>query len=437
MDNARKTALRMLIKAEKNNSYSNILLSDSLKKSDLSAQDKRFVSAMFYGIIERRITLDAVINELCSNKSQKLGVETRNILRCGIYQLLFMDSVPDNAAVDESVKLAKGSNPSTSGFVNALLRGFIRRGKVLPKQKNKMERLSVEYSCPVWLIRKWLSEYGEKACMEMLETSLGKAPTTVRINSVFEPVEDTLKILSHEGIEYKKLAVLDNAFKLYFSGSIENTNAYKQGRLHVQDLSSQFCAAALEPCEGDVVLDLCSAPGGKAFTIAEIMNNKGNVFAYDLHENRVKLISSGAKRLGLTCIQAQTNDAKLRSDDVPMADKVLCDVPCSGLGVIRRKPEIKYKDPNEFDRLPEIQYDILKTSSEYVKQGGILIYSTCTLSRDENDNVVDRFLTEYSSFESCALGSAFGADSNKTRITFTPGKYDSDGFFVAKLKRIR
>jgi 16S rRNA (cytosine967-C5)-methyltransferase len=167
------------------------------------------------------------------------------------------------------------------------------------------------------------------------------------------------------------------------------------------------------------------------------MNNTGKVYSCDLHDNRVNLIRAGAQRLGLSCVIPMKNDAKLFSQDIPAADRVLCDVPCSGLGVIRRKPEIKYKGPREFQRLPQIQYDILKMSCKYVKVGGILVYSTCTLSRDENDRVVDRFLRENPDFESCPLGEIFGDDKNRTRITLTPGKYNSDGFFVAKLKRIR
>ena len=438
MSNARSLVVRLLTKVDDKNSYSNIILSDALDKSELSVRDKKFASALFYGVIERKLTLDEIIRDNCNNKSQKIGTQLRNILRCGIYQLLYMDSVPDNSAVDESVKLAKASkNPAGAGFVNALLREFVRKGKELPKRKNKVEQLSVEYSCPVWLVRKWMSEYGENVCLNMLRTSLGQAPTTVRVNTVYAPLEDTLGMLSDEGIMFDKSNALANCLNLYLSTSVEQTNAYRSGRIHVQDLACQFCVAAVDAKPGDTVLDLCSAPGGKAFTIAEYMNNMGVVYAYDLHPNRVALISSGAERLGLGCITAAVNDAKKFSEDIPAADRVLCDVPCSGLGVIRRKPEIKYKSPEDFERLPQIQYDILSTSSGYVKPGGILVYSTCTLSRAENDEVADRFLKENPDFASCELGEAFGSDKHKSRMTFTPYQHDSDGFFVAKFKRVR
>ena len=438
MSNAREIVVKMLTKTEKDNSYSNILLSDTLKKYDLSSQDKKFASALFYGVLERKLTLDEIISDLSKNSSQKLNIDLRNIIRCGLYQLLYMDSVPDNAAVDESVKLAKkNKNPAVSGFVNAILREFLRKGKKLPKGRDRIDGLCIEYSCPKWLVRKWMSEYGEVVCLQMLETSLGKAPDTVRINTVGRSVDDVLRAFSDEGISFERSPHIPEAVDLCYSGSVEYTQAYKQGLIHVQDIASQLCVAAVDPMEGETVLDLCAAPGGKSFTIAEKMNNTGKVYSCDLHDNRVRLINSGAQRLGLSCICALKNDAKVFSDSLPMADRVLCDVPCSGLGVIRRKPEIKYKDPNDFQRLPQIQYDILKVSCGYVKMGGILVYSTCTLSRDENDKVVDRFLRENPDFESSPLGDAFGDDKNKTRITLTPGKYNSDGFFVAKFRRIR
>lgn len=438
MGNARKVVLRLLIKLESNNSYSNILLDEGLERSDLSLQDKKFASALFYGVLERQFTLDEIIREYSSNPKNKLGIEIKFILRMGLYQLLYMDSVPDSAAVDESVKLAKKNrNPAASGFVNGLLREFIRKGKKLPHGKNPTEKLSIEYSCPLWLTEKWSREYGGEVCKEMLESSLGQSPTTVRVNTVFHSLDDTLDMLAKDGVTFERLGILPDCIRICGVGSIERTEAYKAGRIHVQDISSQLCCAALDPHGNDVVLDVCAAPGGKTFTIAERMKNKGEVHAFDLHANRVRLIRSGVERLGLSCIKAEVNNAKVFSEDMPIADKVLCDAPCSGLGVIRRKPEIKYKNPADFDRLPDIQYDILKTSAEYVKIGGTLVYSTCTLSRAENDEVAERFLRENPGFAPSELGEAFGEDADKSRITITPKKYNSDGFFIAKFIRQR
>ena len=408
MGNARKTVLRLLTRLENSGSYSNILLDEGLERSDLSPQDKKFAAALFYGVLERQITLDNIIREYSRNPKNKLGTEVRVILRMGLYQLLYMDSVPDNAAVDESVKLAKKNrNPAASGFVNAMLREFIRNDKKLPKGRNATEELSIEYSAPVWLTEKWTREYGKDICLEMLKTSVGQAPVTARVNTVFHSLESTLDMFAEEGITFERLSVLSDCIRICGAGAV------------------------------DTVLDLCAAPGGKTFTIAERMNNKGRVLAFDLHKNRAGLIESGAKRLGLDCISAGVNNAKVFDEKMPKADKVLCDAPCSGLGVIRRKPEIKYKEPSDFDRLPEIQYDILKTSAEYVKVGGTLVYSTCTLSRAENDEVADRFLAEHPDFDPVQLGEAFGSDSGLCRMSITPAKYNSDGFFIAKFIRLR
>ena len=438
MGNSRKTSLRLLTKLESNSSYSNILLDDTLKKSDLSLQDKKFVSALFYGVLERRLTLDRLIEKYSKKPGSKLSSEVRNILRIGFYQLLYMDSVPDSAAVDESVKLAKNNrNASVSGFVNGMLREFIRNGKNLPVGVNEAEKLSIEYSCPEWLVEKWLDEYGREVTMALLETSVGQAPTTVRANTLKSTVEDIISVLQGDGFGCERVGYADGCIKICGSGSVECSDAYKKGLVHVQDLSSQICCAALDVRRGDLVLDMCSAPGGKAFTVAQLMGNEGEIYAYDLHESRVKLIASGAKRLGISIIKAETNDAKLLNGNIPQADRVLCDVPCSGLGVIRRKPEIKYKNPGDFERLPEVQYKILDTSSRYLKPGGTIVYSTCTCSRAENDRVIERFLSKHSDFEPCALGKGLTGFENEYKVTITPEKFGSDGFFIAKLRKLR
>ena len=437
MSNARVIVLKLLTKLDKNSSYSNILLDDGLNKSDLDYQDKKFASALFYGVLERRITLDAVIRKYSSRPADKLNNDVRNILRMGIYQLLYMDSVPDSAAVDESVKMAKkNKNPAVSGFVNGLLRAFIRDEKKLPKGRNEYETLSVEHSCPEWLVEKWDKEYGRKTLEAMLETSFGQPPTTVKANTLKRNLSDIVKSLEEDGFGCEINPVAKDALNIY-GGSVESTKAYENGLLHVQDMASQLCCKAVDPKAGDTVLDICSAPGGKTFTMAELMENKGRVFAFDLHENRVRLIRQGAKRLGLDIVSADTNNGKVYNENMPEADRVLCDVPCSGLGVIRRKPEIKYKNPEDFENLPKVQYEILETSAKYVKSGGVLVYSTCTLSRAENDEVVDRFLAEHKDFEPCELGEDFPCDEDKTRVSITPDKFNSDGFFIAKFTRVR
>ncbi len=436
MGNARGFVLKLLVRQEQSGSYSNILLDQKLSRSQLDEREKKFAAALFYGVIERRLTLDAIIDSRCNKKAEKLSSDVRNILRMGIYQLKYMDSVPDNAAVDESVKLAKkGRNPAAAGFVNALLRGFIRDNKCLPSVKGKVKMLALEYSCPEWLVRKWADDYGFNACEGILRASLGKAPEYARLNTAKSETRFIISMLEQEGVHVTDMGY--GCVKLSGFGAVEELEAFKQGLIHVQDLSCQLCCMALDPKAGDTVLDLCAAPGGKTFTIAELMNNKGQIMAFDLHENRVKLIKSGAERLGLDCVSASVNNAKEHNCDIPLSDKVLCDVPCSGLGVIRRKPEIKYKPENDLERLPEIQFDILKTSATYVRVGGTLVYSTCSLSKAENEAVVERFLSEMPDFEPVIIGELAGKTFDSSSVTIFPDMFDSDGFFIAKFRRLR
>lgn len=428
MAGARSLAVKLLNKMESSAAYSNLLLDEALSRSQLPAQDKKFVSALFYGTLERAYILDEIIKANLTNPGAKLSIEVRNILRTGIYQLLYMDSVPDNAAVDESVKLAKRcKNPALAGFVNGLLRSFIRSGKQLPKCKDKEQQLALDYSCPVWLVRKWCREYGDKTAEAILSASLGQPPTTVRANTLKMPADQIAEVLRSDGFKCEPSPHTADCFRIAGAG-IEQSRAYSDGLIHVQDISCMLCCEALGARPGETVLDICSAPGGKAFTVAELMQDKGRLLAFDLHENRVRLIRSGAQRLGLSIIEAQTNDGKVFNNALPQADRVLCDVPCSGLGVIRRKPEIKYKDPAEFERLPQVQYEILSTSSGYVKPGGTLVYSTCTLSRAENDEVTERFLKEHPDFEAGSLPDKLGSGRD---ITVTPDMFGSDGFYIA------
>ncbi|MFT3951959.1 MAG: 16S rRNA (cytosine(967)-C(5))-methyltransferase RsmB [Oscillospiraceae bacterium] len=437
MADARSTALKLLLRVENTSAYSNIILDQGLAASPISAQDKKLCAALFYGVLERMHTLDQIINSLLDRPGTKLSAEMRTILQLAVYQLLYMNAIPESAAVDEAVKAAKKlSNPSAPGFVNAMLRAFLRGGKALPAWKNEREKLSVTYSCPLWLVEKWFNEYGQAAAEELITTSVGQAPLTVRANTLKLPLDAIMTTLQNEGISCEKHPAAPDALNLYGAGAAEMTAAFREGLYHVQDISSQLCCLALGAKEGETILDLCAAPGGKSFTVAENTNGNGHILAFDLHENRVKLIRHGAKRLGLEgAIRARVGNAKLYNPEIGMVDRVLCDVPCSGLGVIRRKPEIKYKNPAEFAGLPAVQYEILVSGAHYVREGGVLLYSTCTVSRAENDDVVNRFLAENPDFAPEALG--IGEDPAQTRATFTPALYSGDGFFVAKFKRVK
>lgn len=438
MQNARRFTKDLLKVCFEKSSYSNILLDNALVKSDLSKQDKRFAANLFYGVIERRITLDAVINKYSKRPVEKLSSDILQILRMAVYQLLYMNSVPDRAAVYESVKLAKTKkNPALGGYVNGVLRAFLRDGKRIPESNNEIDNLSVKYSCPKWLIDKWISEYGKDLALDMLETSVGRPPVTARLNVLKKSSDEIVDGLRKSGIVTKTRNEVNNCVEIFDVGEISDMKAYNDGLFHIQDISSQLCCEILAPKPNETVLDVCSAPGGKAFTIAEIMNNQGRIIACDLHKQRVRLIENGAKRLGIDIIEAIVNDASVFSDEIGLADKVLCDVPCSGLGVIRRKPEIKYKNPNDFDSLKDVQRKILEVSSKYLKKGGVLVYSTCTLSRDENDEIIDWFLENNTDFDKGSINGFSGIKNGEYKVTVTPKMFDSDGFFIAKLIKKR
>ena len=433
MSESRQTAFDALIKTERQGGFSNLTLDSVLSKTNLDTRDRSFVSNIFYGVIERKITIDYQLEQYLSKPLKKIKPEVLVILRMGTYQILFMDKVPDRAAVNESVKLSRKNGCSfASSLINAVLRKVSLNNIVLPDEKNDMKFLSVKYSCPEWLIDKWFREYGETDTVEMLKSSVGEPPLYIRVNNTLTDAATLSDDLEKQGIKCE-LTDIENSLMVHFSGNdIEKTDSYKKGLFHVQDLASQICAAALDAKEGQTVFDLCSAPGGKAYTVAETMNNIGKVLCFDIYENRVNLIRKGAERLGLNIISAQTSDASVFNDSIGTADRVLCDVPCSGLGIIRRKPEIKYKDKDDFNDLPEIQYSILKNASRYVRSGGKLLYSTCTLSRAENDEIVDRFLKENNDFsaETFSVGKL-----RCERITLMPHKNNSDGFFISLFRR--
>lgn len=438
MQDARNFTKKLLITFFENDSYSNILLDNALAESDLTSQDKKFATTLFYGVIERQITLDAVINKYSKRPVKSLSSDVLQLLRMAVYQLLYMDSVPDRAAVFESVRLAKrNKNPALSGYVNGVLRSFLRDNKKIPEPKDRLENLSVKYSCPEWLIDKWINEYGEDLALEMLESSIGVPPVTGRLNILKKSADEIITDIEETGIEVIQRREVRNCVEFFNIGAISRSRVYNKGLFHIQDISSQICCEVLEPKPDETVLDVCSAPGGKAFTIAELMNNQGKVIACDLYENRVKLISKGAKRLGLSIIETKVNDASVFSEEIGRADKVLCDVPCSGLGVIRRKPEIKYKNPDEFDNLKDIQRKILETSSKYLKKGGVLVYSTCTLSKAENDDIIDWFLENHSDFEKGSINGVLNISDGEYKATITPKMFNSDGFFIAKLIKKR
>lgn len=436
MKNPRYVAVELLNKTFRSGSYSNIQLSSGLDASELSDKDKKLCSVIYYGVIERKITLDHIIGGLSSRPVNKLDDVVLNILRCGIYQLLYMDAIPDNAAVNESVALAKMfRKTSASGMINAILRNFIRREKVYPVPMDILKSAEIMYSAPAWLVEDLCRDYDPERMRDLLSDALDKPPVTIRMNHLL-CIEDEL-ISSLGRIKAEKCDKIPGCWILS-GGDPTATDAFRKGYFHVQDRASQLCCMAVDPKENDRVLDICAAPGGKTFTMAEMMSGRGEIHAFDLHEKRVKLIKDGALRLGLENIKATAGDASKFNETLPKFTKILCDVPCSGIGAIRRKPEIKYKNPEDFRNLPEIQYRIAENALNYLEVGGELIYSTCTLRREENDAVIDKLLANHPELEPVSfleeLGCPFG-ESYKASIF--PMHFGSDGFFISKIKKIK
>ena len=432
--NARLVAFEILLKTEKEKSFSNIVVDTALKDSSLEARDKAFVSRLVYGCIERKITLDFQIESHLSGSIKTIKTPVLIVLRMGAYQILFMDKVPDFSAVNECVKLSHNIGVNyASGLINAVLRKISSYGIIFPDE-NDSRHLSVRYSCPLNLISMWKKAYGEENTKKLLEASLETPETVIRVNTLLTTPEKLIHILFDEGIIAEK-TYIENALVINKTGAeIDLLPSFKKGLFHVQDIASQLCVKALGVKENEMIIDACSAPGGKAFTIAEEMKNTGRIFAFDLYPSRTELIDKGAERLKIENIETCVCDSTKYYPSVQKADRVLCDVVCSGLGVIRRKPEIKYKELDSFKELPEIQYTILKNASCYVKTGGRLVYSTCTLNKRENERVCDRFLEENSSFRCIQpLDIPHFGDMYYTLMPHING---SDGFFIAVFERI-
>ena len=433
MKSARQTAFEILNKIQRDNSYSNLALDHALDKADTDNKDKKFVSALVYGVTERRITLDYNLSLYLSQPIKKLKPEVLTALRLRAYQILFMDKIPVSAAVNESVKLAKKNGAAfASGLVNAVLRKIISNGL---KTDGSM---SVNYSAPEWLCDMWCKSYGRENAEKLLEASFGAVDTVLRVNTEKIDADNLINLLAEEGFDCEIGGNVENSAVVKSGGAVHKTEAYKNGLFHVQDSASQLCCKALGVQENETVIDICAAPGGKSFTLAENMKNTGRIISCDIYEHRLKLISDGAERLGLTNIETVRNDGNVFNPDFPFADKILCDVPCSGLGVIRKKPEIRFKKSEEVDKLQDLQYSIMCISSRYLKIGGVMVYSTCSLNPNENEKIVEKFLTEHDNFEGVRVLSdisRYGVDTDY--LTLMPHIHGCDGFFISAVRRIK
>lgn len=433
---ARYTCYLALMDME-NGGNSSEVIRRRLNEQELSSQDRAFATRIFYGVLERKNTLDFY---LAPYLRKTPDIEIMIILRMAIYQVKYME-VPDPAVLDESVKMCPAvKKASAKGFVNGVMRGYLREPH--PKGFSFIQpitrQLSIEYSCDENLAKLLIADWGEEKAREILASGLDRAPIYIRVNPRKIQIEELEKILGEEGIANER-TLLENSLRLTKNAPIERLDSFQKGYYHVQDLSSQLCCEAfMYGFSGGKVLDLCSAPGGKTFTIAEEMGMQGTVTAFDLNEHKTKLIEEGKNRLGLSNISIEIGDAGEFKEELVGADRVLCDVPCSGFGVIGKKPEIKYKHRDEYRALPITQLKILENASRYVKEGGVLIYSTCTLVKSENENVAMSFLKRHLEFEPHILPPVLEkslVEGTRHLATIMPNDFSSDGFFIGAFRR--
>ncbi len=434
MTDPRLEAVKLLMQIQKDSSYSSLAVSEALKEIHFSdPRDTAFAVSLVYGVLENKLTLDYNISLYLSDKSVRLKSNVRNTLRVGAYQILFLDKIPHSAAVNEAVKNTKSLGAKfATGMVNAILRRISENGLKLPETENLNKDLSIKYSVGIDIVDSLIKDYGIDKVQSIFSSFSGRRPIYIRHNTFRCSEEELTASLSKDGVFVNKTA-LDGCFSVENTGDMTSLDAFKRGYFYVQDMSSQLCCSLLDVKPGDFVVDCCAAPGGKSFTLSQYLENNGKLISCDIYPHKTALIEKSASRLGITALTTICCDARVLKDKFTEVDKVLCDVPCSGFGVIGRKPEIRYKRKEEYSSLPVLQKEILFSAADMVKKGGTLIYSTCTLNKAENEAVCDAFLRERPEFR-ISDDSKYKALTD-TYLTLFPEKDGGDGFFVAKFIR--
>ncbi|HIZ93623.1 16S rRNA (cytosine(967)-C(5))-methyltransferase RsmB [Flavonifractor sp. An112] len=434
---AREAALRALVACEQQGAWSDGFLKKILRTAGLDSRDAALTTRLCFGVLQNRLLLDYYLGKLSTVKLEKMEPAVRNSLRLGAYQVLFLDRVPDHAAVSEAVDLArKGSkNPRSAGLVNGVLRSLVRQKDSLEPPEDP----AVRYSHPQWLADLFTRRLGREEAAALMAANNGEPPTCAQVNTTRATVEEVTDSLRAEGVEVQPHAWLPNCLLLSHTGSLEELTAFREGLFYIQDAAAKLAVLAADPREGMDVLDACAAPGGKSFAAAIAMWGEGKVVSCDIHPHKMDLIQAGAKRLGLDCITAEVLDGReCKEEFLDGFDLVLADVPCSGLGIIRKKPDIRYKDPKPLEGLPRVQKAILDNVCRYVRPGGVLLYATCTLLERENEDVVRAFLDKHKDFtlERFQLPGDFEG-AREGMVTCWPHRHGTDGFFFAKLRRMR
>lgn len=436
---ARSAALDVLRAMERNGAWADAALKARLDRAGLSRQDAALAARLVYGVTQNRLLLDFWLSAYCSQSLEHLQPPLKEILRLGAYQIVFLDKVPDSAAVNESVELAKRSGRgAASGLVNAVLRQVVRNKDSLPKpdERDPVKYLSLTYSHPKWLVKRLLALLGREGAEAFLQTDNGTTPITVQVNPLRATAEALTEELTALGVQVEPHPWATGCLLLSDTGDLTALPPFREGKFLVQDGAAHAVTLAASPRSGDFVLDLCAAPGGKSFSAAMAMGDRGRVLACDLHENKLKRVREGAGRLGLTCIETEAADGReFRPEWADSADVVLVDAPCSGLGIIRKKPDARYKRPEELTALPVIQTAILDNAARYVKPGGALVYSTCTILPEENEEVIGVFLSEHPDFvrEGFSLPAPVG--ETEGQVTLWPHLHGTDGFYICRMKK--
>ena len=440
--NIRLLAVKALSDINRNDAYANITLQDYISKHNLADLDRRFFTELVYGVVRRRNYLDAIIVHFAKRPLKKLSSMVVEILRLGIYQIIYMDKVPESAAVNESVKLAKKLTRGLSGFVNAILRSVIREQDSIGVEglaSNDIEVISFIYNIPLWLIDLWMGEFGRDKTEDLCAWFNQQPKLTARINTILIDIPQCLTLLKEQGWDVSQ----DSNYKdiIYINshrGSLEKSDAVIKGYITFMDKASMLVARLVNPQPGERVLDCCAAPGGKSMYMAALMDNTGSLISCDIHEHKIALMESNAQRLGISIVQTKVQDAT----DLPSAwksyfDRVLVDAPCSGLGILQKKLDMRWrKDESTLSELPPLQLAILERAAMTVKEKGYLVYSTCTLNYRENEDVVEAFLQKHKEFSIVPVGTDFPLKSNNGMITTYPPTDDMDGFFMVKMQRI-
>ena len=427
--NARRVALDVIEKIESAGQYSNIALDTALKRNDLSPSDKGLVTALVYGTVENKIKFDYIIDGMATIPPSKIERTTRNILRMALYQLTSLEKIPAHAAINEAVNL---TSKRSKGFVNALLRNFVRREMKFELPEDPIERISVKHSVPAELCRAIISDYGAERAENIISGLLRTRGLNLRVNTLKISREELLLKLAESGFSAVVSELSPFGIELEESAPLDRIPGFEEGLWYVQDIASQLTSYILDPKSGERVIDCCACPGGKSFSAAISMGNVGEIYSFDLHENKLSLIEKSAERLGVSIIKTAAADGRAGVEELfGTADRVICDVPCSGYGVIAKKPEIRYKKLSESARLPEIQLAIAQTAVKYLKKGGVMVYSSCTLLKKENEEVVRELLLRHPELKSLDF-SAGGLASEDGMLTFLPDRLECDGFFAAK-----